>query len=294
MKGPKKVRLMVDRKKVRRQVLASFGHTFIAFLAMLIVMGIVVAITARFGGARVVIQLLIPIGGFAIGCFLFGEIVICMVFRAHRADPALYPNYVECVEESCRGKWMFKPRLYILNMKIPGHAEELPNAMAFGWGIFGQHAIGISDRLYQMLDREELKAVLAHEVGHIRCMDVGLMTVLTIVTGGAEKLGAIFKKGQTVLGKSPVAIVLAGFVWVVAKFIFPVGRAAIAQEREYSADALSALEMGTPDPLIRALKKLAAALPNKADDEIPGVFDDLYLSHPLMEKRYAALEALRV
>ena len=38
---------MVDRKKVRRQVLASFGHTLIAFLAMFIVMGIVMAITAR-------------------------------------------------------------------------------------------------------------------------------------------------------------------------------------------------------------------------------------------------------
>ena len=287
---------MVNRSKVRWRVLTSFVHTAVSVLVMLIVMAVVVGVSARFGGTRAVIPILYSSAGISLAVFLMSEVIVCVVFRAERADPTKFPNYVESVNEICRGKWMLRPRLYVLRITLPGRDEEVPNAMAFGWGILGQYAIGISERLYHMLDREELKAVLAHEVGHIRCKDVGLMTILAIVTGGAEKLGYLFGRGGTSLGKSPFSLILSVFFYVVSRFIFPVGRAAIAQEREYSADAIAALEVNSPDPLIGALKKLQDAIPAKnpnVPDEV-GVFDDLFLSHPGMEKRIAALEALRV
>ena len=175
----------------------------------------------------------------------------------------------------------FMPRLYILKRL------DIPNAMAYGWGFFGQYAVGITQSLYDLLNEQELEGVVAHEFAHIKCKDVGAMSVIAMVTGGISKLSDLFVSGKTGLEKSFVAMIIGYALRYTNKYVFGIIRSAISQEREYTADALAALYTKNPQGLINALSKLSV---RHAPNEKETILDDIMISHPRMEKR---LEALR-
>jgi heat shock protein HtpX len=278
---------MVNKSKVMKRVLASWFHTLVSFFVMAISISILIAVSSRFGGGRAVVGIVMTMAGVAIASFLLSEVIVCLIFRAKKPSEAEHQHFFSSVEELCssRGMW-FRPRLYIL------HGEK-PNACAFGWGFFGQYAIGITEELYRLLSPIELKGVLAHELAHIRCKDVGMMTALVLVTGSAEKLANLFLKGKTALGKGPFALFFGWVLLLLVKFIFPVGRSAISQERERSADALGAFYIGSPEPLISALKKLQKAM-STGDNKEKSVIEELFLSHPKMNQRIALLKDLSI
>lgn len=279
--------MSVNRRKVYLRVLETWLHTIVAILVMVLTMAVVVALAVRFGGATVVIGILTSVGGLTIAVFALSELIIQHLAQAERASEQDFPEFIRAVQELCRGKWMLLPRLYVL------HLGGKPNACAFGWGILGQYGMGITPELYKLLTPQELKAVAAHELGHIRSKDVGVMTILVLITGGAESLAKLFLQGKTSLGAGPFAYLIGGFVWVVAKLIFPVGRNAIAQERESSADALGALYVGSPEPLCSALEKLQRASEQERGGPAGETFlDDLFINHPRTGKRIADLRGL--
>ena len=333
---------MVNRRKIFLRVLETWMHTVVVTLVMTVVMLIVVFLSLRFGGSRGVLPILFGGIGFICASFVFCELIAKAMLSAERADPQKYPLFEECMEELHQTRWifppwMFHPRLYIVHMP-----KDLPNAAAFGWGILGQCAIGITESIYVLmttkgidehasaetlvstlsepecelflngravadisheeillyLRKRRLKAVLGHETGHIRSKDVGLMTVVTLITGGCEQLSKLFTQGKTSLGRGPMAMLIGSILKMVAKYIIPIGRNAISQEREYGADALSALYMNTPDPMIDALNLLTEEVHRlrllDAEDETEdgrekSVFDELFINHPVTPKRVGAL-----
>ena len=253
---------------------------------MILVMGFVVAVSLRFGGYRTVLRILMVVAGISFVTFLLSEMIINVLLRARKPDPQKHHVFIDLVSELCRKSELIfqpKPRLYILEM-------DGPNACAYGWGFLGQYAIGITESLYQKLSRKELEAVLAHELAHIRCRDVGLLTILNLITGGAQWLALMFWRGKSFLGGGPFAYIIGGLIYLIARFIFPVGRSAISQQREYSADALGAAYVGSPDPLISALRQLERPREKSRENSILG---DLFISHPHMDNRIRALEEPR-
>jgi len=269
--------MAVNQAKVRKIVLINWLHTSVVFFVTTILMIIAVGLSVRFGGAKVIIRILMT--GVAMTGFLFliSEVVITSLMKAHKPDQSRHQRFIGDIRDLCHdvGRfWQPKPRLYILEMGVP-------NACAFGLGFFGQYAIGITQELYDLLSPQELKAVLAHELAHIRCRDVGLMTLLVLITGGGEELSKLFLGGKTSLGKGPFAFIIGYGLYVVAKLIFPLGRSVISQLRELSADALSALYTGSAESLKSALRKLAATRPQHDRHFL----DDLFISHPSVEQR---------
>lgn len=230
---------MVNKKKVYWQVVKTWSHTLVSLFVMVVVMMLSLAIFSRFGGPKTAVAILISTAAMSITVYLLSEFLITKFMKAKRATVEEYPFFVEQVKELCKSKRMlFTPRMYVMKMK------DMPNAFAFGWGFFGQYAIGITPEIYELLDKDELRGVLAHELAHIRSKDVGLMTLIVLITAGAEKFARQFMGGKTALGKGPAALILGGILYFFSRFIFPIGRSAISQERELMADALGSLYVG--------------------------------------------------
>jgi len=273
----------LNKKAVWRTVILSWYWTILALLGMSTMLFIIGFLTRRFISPAVLLSVF---GGFiaiSLLTFIFSEIFVNLLMKGKIAHKEDYPDFIEVAEELFREKKMWvNPRLYILNLPVP-------NAMAYGMGFPGFSAIAITPELYKLLERDELKGVVGHELAHIRCKDVGLLTTIGLMTGSVEKLRKFFLSGKSPLGKGIFTFLFAFLLWVVSKFFLGFLRAAISQERELAADALGASYMGNPDALIRALSKLSKT----STKSKKFVLSDLMVSHPGMDERIESLQSLK-
>jgi heat shock protein HtpX len=134
-----------------------------------------------------------------------------------------------------------KPRLMIADMGVPN---------AFAVGRKGAGVVVLSTELMEMLDREELDGVVAHELAHIRNRDVVLMVMgqsIASMVGIAAWMLATRQRGGFFVGL--IASQIAQMLVLV--FVF-----AISRYREYVADEDAATAIGSGEPLARALEKI--------------------------------------
>lgn len=274
---------MISKWRVWRRVLLSWVHTVAAFAVLLVLLCVVALISIRFGGFRFVYRMMFALVAFSFVTFLLSEVLVNMILGVEKPDRERHSQFIKIMRDLCREVGIIyqpTPRLYIIKM-------EQPNAVAYGCGVLGQYAVGITQSLYDMLSEAELKAVLAHELAHIRSRDVGIATVTNILTNGGSWLSLwLFR-----LGFGPMGFLFGGLVWILSKLIFPVGQRVISQQREYSADALSALYTGEVESMKSALRKLSGG---RTDHERKSIFDDLFFSHPFVDDRIESLDNLVV
>jgi len=137
-------------------------------------------------------------------------------------------------------------------LAIAPHAQ--PNAFATGRNP-GNAVVCVTAGLMQMVDRDELAAVLAHELGHIRNHDMLLQTISATMAGAITNLarfGMYSPREQRGSPLAPLAALAAPFAAMLIQF-------AISRTREYKADATGAEISGQPLALASALGKLQAA-----------------------------------
>ena len=236
----------VVRRRVRRRVRESYVNCLFAAGATLTLFFLLFGFLGDRFDIEIIVRGLIASSGTIVAAFLLSESLVVLMFGARRATRDEFPQFVAAVEDLCQGRLKKLPRLYVLEM-------EVPNAMAFGIGFFGQYAIGITKPIYTMLTPRELRGVIAHELGHIRCKDVGLMTAFGLVgNGSVYLLEALSTKFGAILSFITIPISLA------LKLVTSISQAAISQEREYAADALATTYLSSPAPLIDALTKIAS------------------------------------
>lgn len=184
---------------------------------------------------------------------------------------------------------------------------------AFATGRSPQHAtIGVTEGLLERMDREELQAVVAHEMGHIRNLDIRTMMVVSVLLGA---LGLIcdmaLRSGSSRSGSrrnSPgvVAVVVAIVTPLIARML----AMAVSRTREFEADRSAAEFTRNPLALARALAKLEAAQePTRIatqgtahlfiiDPRISKLNDredwlgNLFATHPPVQARIKRLEAM--
>jgi heat shock protein HtpX len=269
-------------------------YTLMSLFSIAVVTFIVGFIAIRLAGPRVVVTVFMSTLAFSIFTFLISEVVVNRIFRAVKPDPVTDKVYLDTVARISKKKWMLlKPRAYILNIGSP-------NAMAYGMGLPGLSAVGISRELLDLLTPEELEGVLGHEIAHIRCRDVGILTLIGLLQTMIDKFSKLLAPGRTGFMTSWFVLMAVWFLLQIAKGIFSLARFAISQERELAADALSASYQGTPYPLISALRKLNASRPlpkqgdlfDKKDTRDNNPFSDIMISHPGLDERIVSLESL--
>jgi heat shock protein HtpX len=234
------------------------------------------------------------------------------------ADKLKLRQFENVVEEMAIASGLPVPRVYV----VPD-----PDPNAFATGRDPQHAsIAATRGLLDALDREELQAVVAHEMSHIRNLDVRLMTVVAALVGAAGLLsewarrGMLFdsggkrrSRGRDKDGGGAILIVFF-VIWAVGILIAPLVVQLLAmmvsRRREYLADASGAELTRNPLGLARALEKIESAVePTRAINRGSahlciadplgrrvnlkvGSWSDLFASHPPMAARIAALEQM--
>lgn len=143
-------------------------------------------------------------------------------------------------------------------------AQQAPNAFATGRNP-DHAAIAVTDGLLQLVTREELEGVIAHELGHVRNRDTLVMTVTATIAGAVSMLanlahwGLLFGGGRSTEDGEDGAHPVAAFVGVlVAPFAALLIQMAVSRSREFLADEAGARLSGNPAALARALRKLDA------------------------------------
>jgi len=184
--------------------------------------------------------------------------------------------------------------------------EGEPNA--FATGAFKNDAlVAVSSGLLRAMSKEEVEAVLGHEVAHIANGDMVTLTLIqgvvnTFVVFLARVVGyfvdkAIFKTERGVGPGFYITVIICDILFGILASIIV---AWFSRQREYRADAGSAQLLGSTQPMAKALARLGGLQPGALPQSIatsginnkPG-FMALFSSHPPIEKRIAALQALR-
>jgi heat shock protein HtpX len=230
---------------------------------------------------------------------------------------------VNVVEEMAIASGQPKPRVWI----VP---DEDPNAFATGRDA-ATASIAVTEGLLRTLSRDELQGVVAHEMAHVRNLDIRLMTLLAGIVGavalmsdgmgrmlrGSRIDGRGFSSGSRGRnggkGGNPLAIVIL-VLWLLTLLVAPIISRilamAVSRKREFLADATGAQFTRNPMALASALQKLESATsPTKAItrgaahlcivDPSPGLLSDregfladTLASHPPIRQRISRLEAM--
>jgi heat shock protein HtpX len=265
--------------------------------------GTVSALSSYYGGDRAVL-------------LSSGAVAVDRVMAAASEEDRLKLRQLEnVVDEMSIAAGLPRPKVYV----IPD-----PDPNAFATGRNQAHAsIAVTKGLLDTVNREELQAVVAHELSHVRNLDIRLMTVIAAMVGAAVLLSDWAGRGLRMGGgsrgrKSGKGGGAAGLVllviWIIAVILAPlIGQALammVSRRREYLADASAAELTRNPLALARALGKIEGAdAPTAAikrgiahlciADPLgrsiglrEGKWANLMASHPPMKNRIAALNEM--
>ena len=227
-----------------------------------------------------------------------------MVLRMHNAEPvtrASAPELYEMVGRLAQRAGLPMPKVYLIR-------EDQPNAFATGRNPENA-AVAATTGILQLLDRDELEGVIAHELAHIKNRDILTMTVAATVAGAISMLaqfGFFFGGGRdrdNPMG--PIGVLLAVLFAPLAAALIQM---TISRTREYSADKLGAEISGNPLGLADALRKISAyagriVMPSAERNPTSAPLfivnplsgqrmDNLFSTHPNVENRIRALEAM--
>lgn len=176
------------------------------------------------------------------------------------ADPEEFKMLHNVVEEVAIAAGIPKPKVYITPSPAPN---------AFATGRNPQNAsIAVTTGLLEIMNRQELQGVIAHEIAHIRNYDILLMTVVAAIGGLIILLRDFFlrsmflgrRRSRKSGGQAGLIFVIIGLVLaIIAPIFVALIRAAISRQREYLADAAGSYITRYPQGLAEALAKLRDA-----------------------------------
>jgi heat shock protein HtpX len=184
--------------------------------------------------------------------------------------------------------------------------EGDPNAFATG-AFRDSSLVAVSTGLLQSMTREEVEAVLGHEIGHVANGDMVTLTLIqgvvsTFVVFLSRIVGYVVDRAvfKTERGVGPGYMITVFVAQIVFGIIASLIVMWFSRQREFRADAASASLLGSPRPMVNALRRLggvpAGELPQsfQASGIAEGSrFLGLFASHPPIEERIAALEGRR-
>lgn len=190
-----------------------------------------------------------------------------------------------------------------IGMPEVGVFEGEPNA--FATGAFKNNAlVAVSTGLLQGMTREEVEAVIGHEVAHIANGDMVTMTLIqgvmnTFVVFLSRVIGyavdSFLSKGENRSGPGIGYFVTTIVLDIVLGFLAAIIVAWFSRQREFRADAGSAQLMGRKQPMMNALARLGGMVPGELPKSvqamgITGGIGKLFSTHPPIEERIAALQ----
>jgi heat shock protein HtpX len=265
--------------------------------------GLFVGIGYLIGGpGGMMIALLIAVGMNVFAYWNSDKIVLAM-YRAKPVDPRSAPELYGIVQDLAGRAGIPMPKVYIIE-------GEQPNAFATGRN--PEHAsVAVTTGLLRMLSREEVGAVLAHELSHVRHRDTLIMTITAAIAGAIGMLAnfAFFFGGGSGSDNrnNPLGFVGVILIAMLAPIAAALVQMAISRSREYEADRGGAEISGQPLLLASALQKIeraaqVARMPMAERDPatahlfiinpLRGGIGSLFSTHPSTAERVRRLQAM--
>jgi len=225
-----------------------------------------------------------------------------MSVGAKKADRTKHKDFYNLIEGLTLASGLPMPELYVM----PSNQIN-----AFASGRDPKHSVVcVTEGALTKLDRRELEAVLAHELGHIGNYDIRYMTLVAVMVGMIAIISELFLRSLWLKGggnsdnnKAGLIFLVIGIVLaILAPIVVGLVQLAISRKHEYSADATAVKFTRYPQGLIGALKKIKQdyqfeSREKKVNKAIAPLFfaspfKNLTSSHPPIEKRIAALERM--
>jgi len=234
--------------------------------------------------------------------YFFSDRMVLWSTGARVIEDDEYPELHRMVEKLCKEADLPKPKIAVM-------MSPMPNAFATGRN--PSHAVvACTDSIMRLLTRDELEAVLAHELAHVKNRDILTMTMASFIAMIASMImqNAIF---GALLGGNSREGNGAGWIaiWVVSIIVYIISKIlimALSRYREFAADRGSAQITRNPRALISALSKISGridVLPPQVKEPVANAnaffiipastgnfLRELFSTHPPLEKRIANLE----
>lgn len=225
--------------------------------------------------------------------------MVLSMHGAQEADERSAPELVRLVAELAGRAQLPMPKVYLM---------DNPQPNAFATGRDPDHAaVAVTTGLLQMLNREELAGVIAHELAHIKNHDTLIMTITATIAGAISMIAqfGMFFGGNRDNGPGIIGSLA---MMILAPLSATIVQMAISRTREYSADNMGARICGQPMSLASALLKIdnaAHQIPNMDAERSPATahmfiinplsgqgMDNLFSTHPSTENRVRELQRL--
>jgi heat shock protein HtpX len=258
----------VARATFYDQIAANRRNSFLMAAFVVVLLGLLgfaigFAVSGEPAGGIAATGLALVVGALAgIGTYFAGDSLVLSVSGAREVDEGSAPQLLNVVREMAIAANVPMPRVYLIE-------DTAPNAFATGRD--PKHAsVAVTTGLLEKLDREELQGVLAHELSHVRNLDIRFSLIVGVMVGAIAILADFFLRftfwgggrgrdrdsgggGGAQAVVFIVAIALAILAPLISRFI----QLAVNRQREYLADA-SAVELSrNPYGLERALAKIS-------------------------------------
>ncbi len=277
------------------------ASTFKTFVLLVFLSAIIIALGGLLGGRGGIIIAFVLALLMNAGSYWFSDSIVLRMYRARELSPQEAPLLHRIVEDLARNAGVPKPRVCV----VP---EEAPNAFATGRD--PEHAVvAVTEGILRILNPNELRGVLGHEMAHIAHRDILIQSVAAVMASTIVMLAnmvqfsAFFGGGNDGERSNPLFALLIAILAPIAATLIQM---AISRSREYLADEGGASYCGEPLALAGALAKLqraAGQIPmrsgNASTSELfivapffGGGMAKLFSTHPPMEERIARLEAM--
>jgi len=254
-------------------------------------------------GVETLLLLVIVTAGLLIQYF-FSDKITLWSMGARRVSEQEEPHLYETLTRLCAIAGIPRPGLAIVN-------NNIPNAFATGRNQKNS-VIAVTSGLRTMLNQEELEAVLAHELSHVKNRDVMVITLASFISTAAWFIFRSFltSRMQVSGGKGGrqnlwfIIPLIAAAVWIISFLLIK----ALSRYREFAADRGSAVLTGQPSHLASALMKISGLMARVPTNDlrkvegmnaffiIPAISGssifNLFSTHPTVEQRLAALEQI--
>ena len=261
---------MANRSSFYDQISANRRNSFLMALVVVVLLGVLgfaigYAVVGGPEGGVLVTGLALGIGAISgVGTYFAGDKFVLAVSGAREVNVTNAPQLINVVGEMAIAANVPMPKVYIID-------DTAPNAFATGRD--PKHAsLAITTGLLEKLDREELQGVIAHEMSHVRNLDIRFSLIVGVMVGAIAILADFFlrftfwggisgrRSGRDSGGTGIqavimiVAIVLAILAPIISRFI----QLAVSRQREYLADASGVELTRNPYGLERALAKIGS------------------------------------
>lgn len=275
------------------------GNRIRTTILLAVMTALIIWIGQYFGGQQGMIIALLIAAGMNFFSYWFSDKIVLKMYRAREVSPQQAPEVFEMVKTLTGNAELPMPKVFV----IP---KEAPNAFATGRN--PEHAVvAVTEGLLNIMDHDEVKGVLAHELAHVKNRDILIGSIAATMAGAImvlaniARFSALFggRGGDSNRGGGAIGLIAMS---IMAPFAAMIIQMAISRSREYLADSTGARFAGSPEGLANALEKLgqySKRIPLNANPSTAHMFIvnplsgrsmmSLFSTHPPLAERIARL-----